>query len=302
MAVFISYSHEDAEFVDTLAAHLIKSDTRVWIDRWELHVGDSLIRRIEAAIENASAIVVVLSAASTKSEWCRKELTAGLVRELEEKRVLVLPIIVDDCHIPLFLRDKKHADFRKSFDTGLRDVRNAVARVTSDNLGRTVEPKWHTDWSTNWGVDTDGKVVMEILLVEQAEDQPYSVLTRVLVELNDLASARHLEITTAGAEPFARQLVLESVAAIPDIAELKVLIPDAEPVVKHLDARDPGAGLELSLRTECRRMGEDTGHDVLLNVGSQILQVVEHIRKALRPRTAEEVTSVLHIMKKYRPK
>jgi len=34
------------------------------MDRWELNVGDSLIRNIEAAITNASAIVFVLSRAS----------------------------------------------------------------------------------------------------------------------------------------------------------------------------------------------------------------------------------------------
>src|SRR3990170_6374615 len=99
MAVFISYSHEDRASVDKIAAHLVKRRVHVWLDRWELRVGDSLIQRIQSEIQNADALVVVLSKASVNSSWCQKELSAGLVRELEEKRVVVLPILLEDCQI-----------------------------------------------------------------------------------------------------------------------------------------------------------------------------------------------------------
>jgi len=49
VAVFISDSYQDAEFAELLAAHLVKAKTYIWIDRWELNVGDSLLRRIEEA-------------------------------------------------------------------------------------------------------------------------------------------------------------------------------------------------------------------------------------------------------------
>jgi hypothetical protein len=106
MPIFISYSHEDKTFVDRLAMQLVAYKAKVWLDKWELHVGDSLIKRIQDAIAGASALLVVLSKASVKSEWCKKELSAGLVRELEEKRVVVLPVLKEDCEVPLFLRDK----------------------------------------------------------------------------------------------------------------------------------------------------------------------------------------------------
>jgi len=43
MTVFISYSHVDAEVVNRLAAHMVKRHAQVWIDKWELNVGDSII-------------------------------------------------------------------------------------------------------------------------------------------------------------------------------------------------------------------------------------------------------------------
>jgi len=134
MPVFISYSHQDAHFVNRLAAHLTQAKVHVWVDTWELHVGDSLISKVQEAIQESSALIVVLSCNSVESEWCKRELNAGLIRELEEKRVVILPALLEDCQIPIFLREKLHADFRTNYDHGLRLVLEAVAKVTSTRL------------------------------------------------------------------------------------------------------------------------------------------------------------------------
>ena len=136
MAIFISYSHADATFAKKLAARLVKHNTHVWIDSWELNVGDSLIDRIQNAIQNASALLVILSKASVESEWCQKELNAALIRELEEKKVIVLPVLKENCNIQPFLREKKYADFRGTFDAGFNDLLSAVAKVSNPEQGR----------------------------------------------------------------------------------------------------------------------------------------------------------------------
>lgn len=115
MPIFISYSHVDKAFVDKLAASLVEHDAHVWVDTWELNVGDSILNRVQEAIQDSSALLIVLSKASVASEWCKKELSAGLMRELDEKRVVVLPVLIEDCEIPVFLREKMYADFRKDF-------------------------------------------------------------------------------------------------------------------------------------------------------------------------------------------
>ncbi len=84
MPILISYAHEDKEFAEKLAVHLVRQKAHVWIDQWELKVGDSILEKIQSAIKTASALLIVLSKASVASEWCRRELSAGLMRELEE--------------------------------------------------------------------------------------------------------------------------------------------------------------------------------------------------------------------------
>lgn len=88
MSVFVSYSHGDKDFVDKLAQELIKKKARVWVDRWEINVGESLVDKIQSAIAGANGLLIVLSKAFVGSEWCKRELNAGFMRELAEKRQL----------------------------------------------------------------------------------------------------------------------------------------------------------------------------------------------------------------------
>lgn len=151
MSVFISYSHNDGAFVETLCANLVKNKARVWIDTWELNVGDSIINKVQEAITVSSALLVILSVSSVQSSWCNKELNAGLMRELDEKKILVLPILLENCDIPLFLREKKYADFRNDFDRGLKEVLEAIAKITSNTQSRIYHEQYHVDWAIDWG-------------------------------------------------------------------------------------------------------------------------------------------------------
>ncbi len=300
MAVFISHSHKDKDFTDKLALHLIKSDTSVWVDRWELHVGDSLVDRIQKEIEQASAFVFILSKSSVESDWCRKELNSSLIKELEDKNIFVLPVLKEDCDIPLFLREKKYADFRENFDNGLQEVKEALAKVTTDRLGRIDEPEWHTDWSTNWGISPEQKIFMEIIMVEQTKDQPYTVLSFIHIFLNDKASSRHIELVAKNAEDFARSLILESIYELPELEKLKYVISDAEPVLNQFGFNDSTAGFEFQIKVQTRRLGEDTGRDILLNFGTQLKRIIKHMRKSIKPVSKDVSIDILNILKKYR--
>jgi hypothetical protein len=125
-SVFLSHSSRDKTFVSRLANDLKARGVPVWFDQWELKVGDSLTEKIEKGISQSGWLVVVLSKSSVDSDWVQKELRAAQARELRDKNVFVLPIVIDDCQIPLFLLDKLHADFRISYEHGLELVLRRV--------------------------------------------------------------------------------------------------------------------------------------------------------------------------------
>lgn len=81
------------------------------MDEAEIKVGDSLIWKISEAIEECDFLIAVLSEASISSAWVKKELEMAMTEELAGDRYKVLPLILDEVRIPLFLRGKLYADF-----------------------------------------------------------------------------------------------------------------------------------------------------------------------------------------------
>ena len=91
--VFISYAHEDRQFVTELVAALEAGDLRVWFDGSELRIGDNLRRKIDAGLANSTFGVVVLSHAFFDKEWPQYELDGLVTRDNEQgDEQVILPI------------------------------------------------------------------------------------------------------------------------------------------------------------------------------------------------------------------
>lgn len=76
--LFISHSSEDDAFVGKLQQQLTAHGVDGWIDSRQLRGGDVLWPEIAAAIEQASAVVVVVSPSALQSKWVGKELQHAL--------------------------------------------------------------------------------------------------------------------------------------------------------------------------------------------------------------------------------
>ena len=295
MPVFISYSHENKEFADKLATHLVKNNAHVWIDTWELNVGDSIINKIQDAIQSSSALLVVLSEASVQSEWCKKELSAGLVRELNEKRVLVLPLLLEECEIPIFLQDKRYADFRVNFDSGLKEVVDSIARVTNSNQGRIIEPEFNMDWAIDWGYRGE-LFELNFTLIEQAINQPFSVLTQVQVTCNERATIRYKQYEDLSLDWLGRLVITESLGSLTENQDFRLILENQFPKRNQAKILDKKSGVGFDISIISRKLGEDTGKDLLLNVGGHLESIRAFIRARTRNPTEEEQVKMLQLL------
>ena len=288
MPIFISYSHVDRAIVNKIAAHLVKENAHVWVDFWELNVGDSIVGRVQEAIQESDALLIVLSKASVASEWCKKELNAGLVRELEEKRVLVLPVLLEDCQIPMFLREKLYADFRGKFTIGLKALLEAVAKVTTADQGRVRDDDTNVDWAETWGYDEQGFFHVEYTLVETSPSRAFTLLTQILVKCNVDATRRYKQYEEAGLDWVGRLMITEN---LPDLAgqeEIKLLLQDQRPVVRKIRFMDSTSARGYDIVVRCRRLGEDNGKDQLVRITNYLHQIAEQLRRRVRKLTPEE--------------
>jgi hypothetical protein len=110
--IFLSHTHQDKEFVNRLKSELnARGVEEVWVDETEMMVGDPLQKKIEDAITKTRFFGVVLSPRSVKSRWVQKELELAMQMEMENDSVVVLPLLLEKCEIPPFLRPKVYADF-----------------------------------------------------------------------------------------------------------------------------------------------------------------------------------------------
>lgn len=90
--LFISHASEDKDHVARpLAKHLQDLGLRVWLDEFELTLGDSLRRKIDHGLSRSRYGLVVLSPAFLLKEWPNKELD-GLVAREDRRGKVILPI------------------------------------------------------------------------------------------------------------------------------------------------------------------------------------------------------------------
>ncbi|EPF1459984.1 toll/interleukin-1 receptor domain-containing protein [Pseudomonas aeruginosa] len=289
MAVFISYSHADKEKIDKIAGHLVRKRASVWVDRWELKPGDSLINRIQEAVEGSSALLIMLSPASVDSGWCKRELTAGLLRELEEKRVVTIPVLLEDCNIPLFLRDKMYADFRTDFDAGMNALLEAVAGHANPDQSRIEDVDGYLDWSTDWG-EVGGRIGINYTLVQNSSNTEMTFLTQIFCVLGDAASARYRQYQELGIDWMFRTthaLSLRELAKGND--DMFIILEDTIPKTRSIMCVDPKTGSDYEVKIVCRKMGNDNGKDQLLNVTEYLERIIEFTIKTNRNPTPEEL-------------
>jgi len=119
---FISYSHQDKEFVQRLASDLeIRvPELRIWYDTL-IAVGDAWAETLSKEIESADIVISVLSPAYFMSVWTQKEAQIAMLRRTEGKTRL-LPIVVRPCQPSGFLSTLTWVDFTENYDQGLENL------------------------------------------------------------------------------------------------------------------------------------------------------------------------------------
>jgi small GTP-binding protein len=109
---FLSYNSADKTIAIQLGRRLLDKGINVWLDKWEILAGESITSKIEEGIDNATAFIILMSRNSMKSKWVKEELRIAIQRRLERPEFSLIPILLEDCDIPGFLRDYVHIDWR----------------------------------------------------------------------------------------------------------------------------------------------------------------------------------------------
>ena len=124
--VFISHRGSDTQEATWLADEIQNAGHQVWLDVWEINVGDSIIERMNAGLEGATFLVLCYSSSGVTSPWISREWMATLARQLNGYGVKVLPVLLTGGGPPAILADVKYADLVADWAQGVSELLQAM--------------------------------------------------------------------------------------------------------------------------------------------------------------------------------
>ncbi|RLD05606.1 MAG: GTP-binding protein [Chloroflexi bacterium] len=106
--IFMAYSHKDRKKQQLLSSELKKHGYDVWVDDEKIAFGAEWTNSIEKALQQATALIVLVSENSNVSRWVQQELIYA-----ERLQKPIYPVLTDDANIPLHLANIQYLDYRK---------------------------------------------------------------------------------------------------------------------------------------------------------------------------------------------
>lgn len=132
--VFICHASEDKENVAIpLHSELDKLGIKSFVDCFEINWGDSLVTKINTALQKARYVVAIISDKSIDKAWPKKEIAAVLSQEISSSETKLLPLMVGDsvsliAKLPL-LADKLF----KEYSDNPQEIAGAVRDLVNSN-------------------------------------------------------------------------------------------------------------------------------------------------------------------------
>jgi hypothetical protein len=136
--IFISHSSKDNKIATKIATDLNFCGIDVWLDQWELQIGQSLTDEIAKAMNESRYIAILITENYNNSVWTKTEYKKALTREQNEKRTVMLPLIVGDAKIPDFIEDKIYVDLRTSYFSGLIKISGMVHNLSEFRISNAL--------------------------------------------------------------------------------------------------------------------------------------------------------------------
>jgi len=148
-----------------LAEDLKRAGLKVWLDEWEISVGDRITQKIQKGISDATYVAVWLTQASVMSGWVETEWQTKFEEEVTRRAVTVLPLLAENCEIPQFLKQKKYADFRTNYTAGLAELLRVVGIKD-----------WTNPFGMRFSLVLPGAFVMGSTFGEENERAPHQIV------------------------------------------------------------------------------------------------------------------------------
>jgi hypothetical protein len=132
MKIFLSHSSTDKKIVREISSQLKLEGLGAWIDECEISYGDSLVKKISESIDSVSYVLAFLSRESVISDWVKFELELASTGEIQGKSLIVIPVLLEACEIPPYLRHKVYCDLSNK-STGDKNLQILIGQLKGES-------------------------------------------------------------------------------------------------------------------------------------------------------------------------
>ena len=143
LQTFISYSRINQQFAIRLACELKSAGFCVWMDQFDIPTGSRWDDEIEKALRESQIFLFIMTPASIASENAKDEVGYAI-----DHGKRILPVLLEECEIPLRLRRLQYVDFtKKSFNEGIASAKELLSRLVEEignSASKAVEPAYET--------------------------------------------------------------------------------------------------------------------------------------------------------------
>jgi len=116
--VFISYSHQDKEWVRMeLLPRIEAENLHVCIDYKDFKVGAPIVTEIELAILTSRKVLLIITPAYLESNWANFEKLMLQVLDPANREQRLIPVLKSKCNVPLHIKYLTMVNFTESDDT-----------------------------------------------------------------------------------------------------------------------------------------------------------------------------------------
>lgn len=146
MKIFLSYNSFDSRWAEFIGNELQREGIEVWLDKWEILGGDSISSKIQEGLSSASAFVLLLSNNSLKSMWVKEELRFAF-QQRAKTTFKIIPILLENCEVPPFLRDYRYLDWSDSTKVSVKDLVYSINGTPAKGSGvEVIQNLNNTEW------------------------------------------------------------------------------------------------------------------------------------------------------------
>jgi len=116
-SIFVSYSSKDKSFALEFVKELQRLGINVWIDQLGIQLGDNWDNAIEEALEKSNTFLLFISPTAVASQNVQDEVHIAI-----ERKKRLIPILIQQCDMPMRWQRFQYADLTKDPNKGLQSI------------------------------------------------------------------------------------------------------------------------------------------------------------------------------------